>query len=89
MQDLECQAEEGRVVPATDGIACGFVRVVYLDGQGNLASRLIAPISHIVAPVISMRSLLPRPSSYPLLGPKYLLLGTIYPQLRVQGGSWS
>ena len=31
---------------------------------------------------------LPRPSSYPLLGPKYLLLGTIYPQLRVQGGSW-
>ena len=30
----------------------------------------------------------PRPSSYPLLGPKYLLLGTIYPQLRVQGGSW-
>ena len=65
MQDLECQAEEGRVVPATDGIACGFVRVVYLDGQGNLASRLIAPISHIVAPVISMKSLLPRPSSYP------------------------
>ena len=31
---------------------------------------------------------IPRPSSYPLLGPKYLLLGTIYPQLRVQGGSW-
>ena len=31
---------------------------------------------------------LPRPSSYPLLGPKYLLYGTIYPQLRVQGGSW-
>ena len=30
----------------------------------------------------------PRPSSYPLLGPKYLLLGTIYPQLRVQGRSW-
>ena len=30
----------------------------------------------------------PRPSSYPLLGPKYLLLGTIYPQLRAQGGSW-
>ena len=29
----------------------------------------------------------PRPSSYPLLGPKYLLLGTIYPQLRVQGRS--
>ena len=36
----------------------------------------------------SIRSLVPRPSSYPLLGPKYLLLGTIYPQLRVQGGSW-
>ena len=33
-------------------------------------------------------SKVPRPSSYPLLGPKYLLLGTIYPQLRVQGGSW-
>ena len=31
---------------------------------------------------------IPRPSSYPLLGPKYVLLGTIYPQLRVQGGSW-
>ena len=32
----------------------------------------------------------PRPSSYPLLGPKYLLLGAIYPnpQLRVPGGSW-
>ena len=30
----------------------------------------------------------PRPSFYPLLGPKYILLGTIYPQLRVQGGSW-
>ena len=30
---------------------------------------------------------LPRPSSYPQLGPKYPLLGTIYPQLRVQGGS--
>ena len=29
--------------------------------------------------------LYPRPSSYPLLGPKYRLLGTIYPQLRVQG----
>ena len=34
------------------------------------------------------RSRKPRPSSYPLLGPKYLLLGTIYTQLRVQGGSW-
>ena len=33
------------------------------------------------------RTSVPRPSSYPLLGPKYLLLGTIYPQLRVQGGS--
>ena len=31
---------------------------------------------------------IPRPSSYPLLGPKYLLLGTLYLQLRVQGGSW-
>ena len=31
---------------------------------------------------------LPRPSSYPLLRPKYPLLGTIYPQVRVQGGSW-
>ena len=31
----------------------------------------------------------PRPSSYPLLGTKYLLLGTIYPQLRVQVGSWN
>ena len=31
----------------------------------------------------------PRPSSYPLLGPKYLLLGTLYPQLKVQGGSWN
>ena len=29
-----------------------------------------------------------RPSSYPLLVPKYPLLGTIYPQLRVQGRSW-
>ena len=28
-------------------------------------------------------------TSYPLLGPKYLLLGTLYPQLRVQGGSWN
>ena len=34
-------------------------------------------------------SILPRPSSYPLLGLKYPLLGTIYPQLRVQGGSWN
>ena len=39
----------------------------------------------------------PRPSSYPLVGPKYPLLGTIHtyiyiyihPQLRVQGGSWN
>ena len=31
----------------------------------------------------------PRPSSYPLSGPKYLALGTIYPKLRVLGGSWS
>ena len=31
--------------------------------------------------------MVPRPSSYPLLGPKYLLLGAIYPQLRAQGGS--
>ena len=31
----------------------------------------------------------PRPSSYPQLGPKYPFLRTIYPQLRVQGGSWS
>ena len=30
----------------------------------------------------------PRPSSYPLLGTKYPLFWTIYPQLRVQGGSW-
>ena len=34
------------------------------------------------------RHRIPRPSSYTLLGPKYPLLGTIYPQLRVQGGSW-
>ena len=31
-------------------------------------------------------SILPRPSIYLLLDPKYLLLGTIYPCLRVQGG---
>ena len=31
---------------------------------------------------------IPRPSSYPLCGPKYPLLVTIYPQLRVQGRSW-
>ena len=31
---------------------------------------------------------IPRPSSYPLLGPKCPLLRTIYPQLRVLGGSW-
>ena len=30
----------------------------------------------------------PRLSSYPLLGPKYPLLETMHPQLRVQGGSW-
>ena len=29
-----------------------------------------------------------RPSSYHLLGHEYLLLGTIYPQLMVPGGSW-
>ena len=46
---------------------------------------------HIISPVGVIGGVedpLPRPSSYPLLGPKYLLLGTIYPQLRVQGGSW-
>ena len=31
---------------------------------------------------------LPRPSIYPLLDPKCPLFGTIYPYLRVQGGSW-
>ena len=31
---------------------------------------------------------LPRPPIYPLFGPKYALFGTIYPQLRVLGGSW-
>ena len=31
---------------------------------------------------------LPRPSIYPLLDPKYPLFRTIYPYLRVQGGSW-
>ena len=31
-----------------------------------------------------LRYLIPRPSSYPLLGPKYLLSGTTYPQLRAQ-----
>ena len=36
----------------------------------------------------SIAGCLPRPSSYPLLGPQYLLSGTIYPHLRVQGGSW-
>ena len=30
---------------------------------------------------------LPRPSIYPLEDPKYRLFGTIYPYLRVQGGS--
>ena len=30
----------------------------------------------------------PRPSIYPLLEPKCPLFGTIYPYLRVQGGSW-
>ena len=29
---------------------------------------------------------IPRPSFFPLLDPKYPLLGTIYPYLRVQGG---
>ena len=31
---------------------------------------------------------IPRPSKYPLSGPKYLLLMAIHPQLRVLGGSW-
>ena len=31
----------------------------------------------------------PRPSISPLLDPKCPLFGTIYPYLRVQGGSWS
>ena len=33
-------------------------------------------------------SRVPRPSIYPLLDPKYPFLGTIYPDLRFQGGSW-
>ena len=37
---------------------------------------------------IKVQSQLPRPSSYLLLGPKYPLLGTIYPQSGVHGGSW-
>ena len=49
-----------------------------------LALRAPGVVSHGT----SMCNHLPRPSSYPPLGPKYLLLGTIYPQLRVQGGSW-
>ena len=39
-------------------------------------------------PVSGYMNPIPRPSSYPLLGPKYPLLRTIYPQLKVQGRSW-
>ena len=35
-----------------------------------------------------MQNPIPRPSFYPLLDPKCPLFGTIYPYLRVQGGSW-
>ena len=45
-------------------------------------------LSHCRAPLLGATPK-PRPSSYPLLGPQYPLLGTIYHQLRVQGGSWS
>ena len=36
----------------------------------------------ILSTLLHIYIYIPRPSSYPLLGPKYLLLGTIYPQLR-------
>ena len=32
--------------------------------------------------------MIPRPSIYPLLDPKYPFFGAIYPYLRAQGGSW-
>ena len=41
-----------------------------------------------VGAVLKVKSTLLRPSLYSLLGPKYPLVGTIYPQLRVQGRSW-
>ena len=47
------------------------------------------PKPGILKPSAKQKLNYPRPSSYPLLGPKYLLLGTIYPQLRVQRGSWT
>ena len=57
-----------------------------LPTAGSPLSRVQGSLEASLASEIYLN--LPRPSSYPLLGPKYLLSGTIYPQLRVQGGSW-
>ena len=74
-----------------------YIPYSYMDSVGGRLYLLGAPYATTLAPVLRASGLhprlasgrqLPRPSSYPLLGPEYLLLGTIYPQLRVQGGSW-
>ena len=50
--------------------------------------RLNIPSAQNHHSLCSIRGIVPRPSSYPLSGPKYPLLGTICPQLRVLGRSW-
>ena len=49
---------------------------------------LIVVLACQVARFVHRSGYVPRPSSYPLLGPKYPELGATYPQLRVLGGSW-
>ena len=44
-----------------------LVRGAYLEGQGDLVSRLITPITHIVTPIIPIINLVtksPGPSKY-------------------------
>ena len=57
-------------------------------GSGSTSLYLGALGASMRIPSIRILVSLPRPSFYPLSGPKYPLLGTIYPNLKVQGGSW-
>ena len=48
----------GSCFPAAATVVMKSITMLYLEGQGDLVSRLITPITHIVPPVIRIINLL-------------------------------
>ena len=80
---------EGKISPLTPSSKCCHAGSKGCSGLRDVVQAQ-QHAQHATVGILEylFKTSVPRPSIYPLLDPKYPSFGTIYPYLRVLGGSW-